>query len=703
MAEGALRLAGAGYPTTFFIARDGDTVETNERFAWRFMSRELARDPLAFRMARHKPANTVRIFILGESAAQGFPDAAFGFGRLLETMLRARHPEKHVEVVNTALTAVNSHAVREIARECLRYEPDLFLVYCGNNEVVGPFGPGTVFQSGMPPMGLIRLQLWLSRLRAWQELSRLAARLSPGRDAARQWAGMEIFLKRRVASDDPRLERVYAHFAANVRAVIRAAGRRAVPVVLCTVPVNLEACAPFASEHRRGLTDPEERRWREAYALGVNAESRAEWAEAARRYAEAAALDPRFAEVDFRRARCLAALGNSAGSGKAFSDARDHDALRFRADSRLNALLRDAAQHGGPRVRLYDAEADLATRHDGLFHEHVHPTFSGNYRLARGFLPHVEAALSLGEAPPDAGRPVLTEDECAARLAFTPWSRWKSDRIIMTLMHRPPFTLQFDRQAAFAQKLARFKEREMAAVSPEEERRSIAAYDRALTEQPDGLGLRGNLVDLLSQSGDHQRALQEARILLSQRPRSTRAKLRVGDVLLCAGRYDEALPIFREVLQDRPEMPEVHGSLVGALIGQGRDDEALAAYRSAAARGCDTPALHSNVAVVLLKRGDLDGAEQHLRRALQWTDDPVWHANLGAVLFRRQNYEAALSEFREAASSMPNDAACRYNLGRAWLAVGHTNEAIAEFQHALRISPDYEKARLELAGVLSRR
>lgn len=694
--EGVLRLAGAGYPTTFFVARDAATVETNERFAWRFMSRALARDPLAFRMAKHEPANTARIFILGESAAQGFPDAAFGFGRILDVLLRARHPERNFEVINTAMTAVNSHAVREIARECLRYEPDLFLVYCGNNEVVGPFGPGTVFQSGMPPLWLIRLQLRLSRSRAGQELSRLAARLLPGKDAVKQWSGMEIFLERRVAGDDPRLERVYRHFSANMQDIIRAADRRAVPMVICTVPVNLAACAPFASEHRRGLTESEELRWRELYSRGTNAEAQAEWAAAAEHYAAAAAVDPLFAEVDFRRARCLAALGKSDDSRQAFSDARDHDALRFRADSRMNALLRDLAQGSGPRVRLYDAEADLAGRDEELFHEHVHPTFSGNYRLARGVLPHVEAALPRGAESAARRKPALTEEECAARLAYTPWSRWKSDKIIMSIMQRPPFALQYDRQTTFPGRRARFRAQGIAAVSPAERKRSLAAYELALKAQPAGIGLRENLVELLDQSGQHERALHEAQALLSQGPATARAKLRIGDVLLNAGRYGEALPIFRAVLRTRPELPEVHSSLVGTLIGLARDDEALAAYRAAIARGCDTPALRSNVAGVLLRRGDLDGAEEHLRHALQWTDEPIWHVNLGAVLYNRRKYEAALAEFKEAVSAMPNDAALRYNLGRAWFAVGNTNEAIAEFQHALRISPDYEKARAAL-------
>jgi tetratricopeptide (TPR) repeat protein len=696
LVECVLRLAGAGYPTAFFITRDGNTVESNDRFAWRFMSRQLARDPLPLAMSRQKPTNTVRVFILGESAAQGFPDPAFGFGRILEVMLKARHPGKNFEVINAAMTAINSHAVREIALECLRYEPDLFLVYCGNNEVVGPFGPGTVFQSGTPPMWFIRLQLRLLRWRTCQELQRLAAPLLESRTRPKQWRGMEIFLERRVASDDPRLERVYEHFSRNMQDLIRAAGRRAVPVVICTVPVNLEACSPFASEHRRGLTQAEERSWRELYTLGTNAEEHADWAAAEKRYAEAAALDARFAEVDFRRARCLAALGRPAESRNAFSDARDHDALRFRADSRLNALVRELARHGGPRVRLYDADPEFERGQDELFHEHVHLTFSGNYRLASGFLPHVEAALSLGEGATATGKPVLTEDECASSLAYTRWSRWGGDKTIMDRMRRPPFTLQFDRQTTFPQRLARFREQGVVAGSPAEKKRSIEAYDRALKDQPGDMLLRGTYVELLNQSGQYEKALREARTMLSQAPESARARQRIGHVLLYQGRFDEAIQIYREALRTRPEMPETHSSIVSAYYGMGRDDEAMAAYRTAVARGCDTSELHNNVSAVLLRRGDLDGAEEHLRRALQWTDEPMWRKNLGVVLYTRRKYGEAAAEFRAAVASLPNDAELRNELGLAWFAAGNTNEAITEFREALRISPDYEEARRNL-------
>ena len=48
--------------------------------------------PIPFALAKRKPVSTFRIFVLGESAAAGFPDPAFSFARILEVMLRARYP-----------------------------------------------------------------------------------------------------------------------------------------------------------------------------------------------------------------------------------------------------------------------------------------------------------------------------------------------------------------------------------------------------------------------------------------------------------------------------------------------------------------------------------------------------------------------------------------------------------------------------------
>jgi hypothetical protein len=71
-------------------------------------------------------------------------------------------------VVNAAMTAINSHSVREIASECAALKPHAFVIYMGNNEIVGPYGPSTVFGAFSGNLALIRAQLWATSLRAGQ-------------------------------------------------------------------------------------------------------------------------------------------------------------------------------------------------------------------------------------------------------------------------------------------------------------------------------------------------------------------------------------------------------------------------------------------------------------------------------------------------------------------------------------------------------
>jgi hypothetical protein len=115
--ETGLRLGGYGYPTTFFVGPTPDgTYTTNYRLGWRFFPRAIAREPHQCFISA-KPAGAVRIFVLGSSAAMGASHPSFSFGRILEVMLRNRYPKTRFEVVNEAMTAINSHVALEIAHD----------------------------------------------------------------------------------------------------------------------------------------------------------------------------------------------------------------------------------------------------------------------------------------------------------------------------------------------------------------------------------------------------------------------------------------------------------------------------------------------------------------------------------------------------------------------------------------------------------
>ena len=125
MTELVLRLVGFGYPTGFFLPsqHDGQKVLVqNNQFGWRFFGAAMARIPEPICLPQAKSPNTVRIIVFGESAALGDPQPRFGLPRMLQAMLELRYPGTHFEVVNAAMTAINSNVILPIARDCAGVE-----------------------------------------------------------------------------------------------------------------------------------------------------------------------------------------------------------------------------------------------------------------------------------------------------------------------------------------------------------------------------------------------------------------------------------------------------------------------------------------------------------------------------------------------------------------------------------------------------
>jgi len=83
-----------------------------------------------------KPPNLTRIFVMGGSAAAGLgfsPNVTFA--RYLENMLRLAYPDHFFEVMNLSIVALSSKQVKLLVAEiCKNYDPDLLVVYSGNNE-----------------------------------------------------------------------------------------------------------------------------------------------------------------------------------------------------------------------------------------------------------------------------------------------------------------------------------------------------------------------------------------------------------------------------------------------------------------------------------------------------------------------------------------------------------------------------------------
>jgi hypothetical protein len=524
--ELALRASGYGYPTRLALpVRDGFTYGVNLRFGWRFFPPAIARVPLLFSFAAQKPPGTCRIFVLGASAAQGYPDGAFSFARILEVLLARRYPGVKFEVINTSIVATNSHVVLPIAREVVGYDPDLLIVYLGNNEVIGPYGIGSDLTRPAGSLAAVRFGIALRRTKIGQLLQSAVGRLS-GRDRVLQeWGGMEQYARNKIAAEDPRLKKVYGYFEHNLTDICGTASQAGVPVVLGTVAVNLRDSAPFASLHRPDLASAQLAAWDSLYARGVAAGEAGDVAGALAGFAAAAEIDSCYADLQFRQGTLDLAAGDTGRAQEHSLRARDRDALRFRADSRINAIIRGTAR-AQPGVFLADAARFFAESVRGsaalsdadLFYEHVHPTFTGNNLLARAFLPAVAEALPGWVRQHEDGTASLpTRRECAAALVYTDWNEYRMTATILTLMGQYPFPEQFDHAERYAQMQARLQAI-MDRATPEIRQQACEAYARAVQEHPQDLLLRASFVELLKDVNQQAAAAQQIGWILSTQP-----------------------------------------------------------------------------------------------------------------------------------------------------------------------------------------
>jgi tetratricopeptide (TPR) repeat protein len=481
MVEGCLRLAGVGYPTSLLTpcTVQGKPASCyNLFFAAPFFPAGSVQTPRLYSIPSQKPPGTYRIFVLGESAAMGDPDPAYGFSRYLEVMLRERFSAIKFEVVNTGSVAINSHVVLRIAKELAEQRPDLFIIYSGNNEVVGPYGPGTVLTSSGMSIPVIRSSIILHSTRTGQLLTKLGAQ-------RKTWQGMEMFLDKQVRANSPLMQQVYANYERNLRdtiAVGRAAGAQ---VIVATAATNLEDCAPFASVHREGLNDPELREWSSLVQQGTDLEAVQSFGEALNLYRSAAKIDNEYAELEFRIARCLKNLADVKSAKEHFQRARDLDTLRFRADTRINDINRfvPAAYSG---VALVDTESLFSgASRDGvigsdLIYEHVHMTPLGSYLFARAIYQQVAAKLPDGQAAADAP----SETECERMLAFTAYDRSRIAQEMLRRIQKAPFTNQMNH----AEHVLRFS---LQAESMSETPNDMALqYQWAIARAPDDAMLR---------------------------------------------------------------------------------------------------------------------------------------------------------------------------------------------------------------------
>ncbi|HYN05419.1 MAG TPA: tetratricopeptide repeat protein [Vicinamibacteria bacterium] len=543
-----LRLVGYGVPMDFTLRQEIEgqpRTLSNPRFTWLFFEPGVARIASPFSLPATKPPGTYRVFVLGSSAAQGDPEPGFGIARVLEVLLRDQYPGVELEVTSAAATAVNSHFVYAAARACLRLEPDLLVVYAGNNEVVGPYGAGTVLTAAAPPLPIVRAAVAVRGTRLGQlvgGVARTAGKSLGRRQPPGAWHGMEMFLAQQVRRGDAALDRAYRNYEGNLADTCRLAREAGVPVVLSTVAVNLRNCGPFAS--------------------------------------------PEASEL-YRQGRDELRLGRDDEARPLLAKARDLDTLRFRADTRTNAIVREVARREAG-VRLVDAEEDLARAAphgvpgDESFLDHVHLTFHGNYLLGMALLERVREALPEGVRRQGSGHPLPSEEETARRIVYTELDRYRIAETMQQRLRDAPFTNQPDHAEhvkRFADEIALLRDRgDSEAVDA-----AVKEYEQALAGGRAHWSVRERFATIERRLGNAAAAAAQWEILARQLPQYPTFQLQLSRALRDTGRFAEARAALQKVLDYQPDAPVTLVEVARLELAQGRLPEAKQAARRAVA------------------------------------------------------------------------------------------------------------------------
>jgi tetratricopeptide (TPR) repeat protein len=694
--EMGLRVAGYGYPTSFFKRiriQNEDYFVENDKFGLRFFPPALARSPAPIRMPAKKAPGTYRIFILGESAALGDPRPAYGPGRYLQVLLEGRFPNTHFEVICTGVTAINSHAILPIARECAKHQGDLWIIYMGNNEMVGPFGATTVFGARAPPWWQVRVGLAIQRLRVGQLAMTWARKISGSSKSAPSWAGMQLFMKQRVAPGDPRKETVYANFKRNLADILEAERRSGAKVLLNTVAVNLKDCSPFASMTSGALSEAQRFEAATLSADGLKAKGGGDWSEALQCFQRAATIDASNAECQFSLASCFQNLKNAPAARAAFERARDLDALPFRADSRINAEIASAAKYFArtglvflDAVGFFATNSPIGVPGDDYFYEHVHFNFDGNWRLATEWAEEIEPLLP--EAITKTRRADWpARDICEQCLGLTDWNRLGVQKDVLSRLNQPPFTSQ-QSHLSQVERLSAQIDRLEHQMDASATARAREIYAQAIKRAPDDFRLHENFAEFLEATGDLPLAITQWQTVRDLIPHHHVAYFQIGRLLARIGKIAEAEGQLRQSLQLRPDLSEGWFELGKAHATAGKFDVALEDFHRAEALTPQDYRVCYHIGTTLLKLNRREEAIQQFRAAIERNPD-YWpaHYSLGEELAFDNQIADARREFERVIRLKPEHAMAHLNLGVSLVKQGDLENAASQFEETLRLQP----------------
>lgn len=695
--ELVLRFSGYGLSSHFFVpwTMGNQTIYLpNDQFCEHFVPESLSRAPEPS-VLLPKSRDTFRIFVLGGSAANGDPDSRYGFCRQLEILLNAYSEKTRFEVINAAVTSMNSHVARRIAMDCAEHEPDLFIVYMGNNEVVGPYGPPTMPEALYKHRSLIDLSVTLKKdVHLGQLIKKMVEARSKG-DTEITWQGMEAFLESHLTLDDPKLQMCYSHFKNNLADIANIAQRCGAKTFFCTVPTNLADCAPFGSQHQKGLSELDLEVWNTAFKAGRALQIKGDMTNALAEYEKALAIDDQYADLAYSMGQCLLKLEKTDEAKASLLRARDLDTLRFRADTSINQIVRDQSQALVSKdVELLDLVGVLEQANQGkplgqsLLLDHVHLTMIGNAYLARAAAKAIAGQYPALEVKPDEAEDAVFLSQCQRRLLFDVQAQYDQAMVMYQRKIRPPFAQQLDHdQTQLQMRNALYQMRSYINQSDSQGSLYTSVFGQA---QDDRIVIR-EYAAFLVRDNQLDQAIALLEKTLSRCPYDALTRHDLARLYAAKGGHEQAMALLVSKESPFPCTEEEALEILGTYyVKQGRYLNALQVYTRLNELTPNRVGVLVNLASAATYQQDYVKVAQVLKQALKIDPNSCSAMiNLGNLFVRQNETLEALAWFERAVENDPYNYIATFSMGMQKLKLGQVRDGMKYVTDSVQLRPDF--------------
>ncbi len=357
--EFILRLSGYGYNNEQWIPitpEYPDKLTLNYEIGYRyFYSTKNIPYSIQDVFDREKKENAFRVFILGESSAAGFPYSPNGsFSRYISERLQLLYPNNTIEVVNTGMAAINTYTIKDLLPGIIAQKPDLILIYTGHNEYYGALGVGSSESLGGSEL-VINSMLWLNQFKITQLTRNFIiwiGKLISNSDVkfTNETLMSRMAEDQSIIYDSPAYQKGIDQFRNNMQNILELISKYNIPVIIGTLTSNLKDQPPFIS-------------------IKTN------------RYLPAIEV--------YEEAQLIFNEGDTTSAKELYTQAKELDALRFRAPEAINQWIQKLAYDF--EIPVIDIDSSFNSMSpsgitgNNLMTDHLHPVLDGYHLIGKLF------------------------------------------------------------------------------------------------------------------------------------------------------------------------------------------------------------------------------------------------------------------------------------------------------------------------------